>query len=186
MDPKPKPWVIEKQYFDTIKEMIKSYGAEEIPPTNQYEVWRLKVGDSLFILYTSGKLYNNKATSMEVLELRDKITNVTGSGFTKTGREILVGLDETGKGEVIGHVYLCGASFPANLSKEIEDIIGTANTKSRRTFEYWDSLFSQLDDLQGSGLEFIIQIIPPWHVDKYNLNKLLDMKYRTIISDVQE
>ena len=181
---KSKTWKINQNDFEHVKELISGYGSVEEQTTNEYEIWRLKVGKSQFILYSSGKLFNNQATSDEILQLRKDITELTGTAFLKTGREILVGLDETGKGEIIGHLYLCGASFPSNLSNEIEEIIGSADTKSHRTFEYWDGLYQEFDDLQGRGLSFLIQTIPPWHVDKYNMNKLMDISYKRIISDI--
>jgi len=59
-----------------------------------------------------------------------------------------------------------------------------ADTKSRKTFEYWDKLFSELDLLQAKGLLFITQTIPPWHIDKYNTNKIMDVTYKKIIAEL--
>lgn len=178
-------WKIDEKDFEKVKELIKSYGAtEDDTSNNSTETWRLRIGKSVFTLYSSGTLYNNQATSQEVLELKDKLSGFSTSEFKNTGYELLMGLDETGKGEVIGHEVLCGALFPSILIKEIKETIGVADTKTHHMFEYWDDLFSKIDPFLGKGLVFFTQTIPPWHIDKYNINKIMDIVYRRIISDI--
>jgi len=178
-------WTIPSEKQDEVKQLILSYGAvEKDVSKNQYQVWRLTVGKSNFDLFTSGTLYNNQATSSEVLELREKLSDFSSSNFLDTEKEIKIGLDETGKGELFGHEFLCGVSFPKSLTEEIKETIGLADTKSRRTFDYWDKIFSGLDLLQGKGLHFITRTIPPWRIDLYNTNKIMDIVYKKIISDL--
>jgi len=178
-------WIINSNDFDQVKKLIKSFDAtEDNISKSDTELWRLRIGKSVFTLWKSGTLYNNQATSEEVLKLRDLLSNISTSEFIKTGREILIGLDETGKGELIGHEVLCGVCFPIELFDEIKSIVGIANTKSHRTFEYWDKIFSKIDPLQAKGLNFQTQTIPPWHIDKYNTNKIMDVVYKRIISDL--
>jgi len=178
-------WNIPSEKQDEVKQLILSYGAiEKDVSKNQYQVWRLAIGKSIFDLYKTGTLYNNQATSGEVLELREKLSDFSTSNFLDTGKEIKIGLDETGKGELFGHEFLCGVSFPKSLTKEVKETIGLADTKSRRTFDYWDKLFSGFDLLQGKGLCFITKTIPPWHIDLYNTNKIMDVVYKKIISDL--
>ncbi len=185
MAEKGKKWTIPSEKQDEVKQLILSYGAvEKDVSKNQYQVWRLAVGKSNFDLFTSGTLYNNQATSGEVLELREKLSDFSSSNFLDTEKEIKIGLDETGKGELFGHEFLCGVAFPRSLTKEIDETIGVADTKSRKTFEYWDKLFSDFDLLQGRGLRFITKTIPPWHIDLYNTNKIMDVVYKKIIADL--
>lgn len=47
---------------------------------------------------------------------------------------------------------------------------------------YWDDLFKQIDQFKKKGLQFLIEKIPPWHVDRYNLNKIMDVVYQRILS----
>jgi len=180
-----KKWSISPEHQKEVKELIISKGATEVDVSkNEYQIWRLKIGKSMFDLFTNGTLYNNQATSEEVLELREKLSEFSESELQSTGRSVLIGLDETGKGEVIGHEVLCGVIFPSSIAKELEEIIGLADTKSRRTFDYWDNLFSKIDHLRGKGLDFIIQTIPPWHIDKFHTNKIMDVAYKKIISEL--
>jgi len=178
-------WTIEEKDFEKVKDLIKSYGAtEDDTSNNPTELFRLRIGKSVFTLYSSGTLYNNQVTSQEAQELRDKLSEFSTSEFEDTGCEVLIGLDETGKGEVIGHEVLCGAMYPATLTKELKDVIGVADTKTHHTFGYWDDLFSKIDPLCGKGLAFLTQTIPPWDIDRYNINKIMDIVYRRIISDI--
>jgi len=41
-----------------------------------------------------------------------------------------------------------------------------------------------LDRLKRKGLIFLIEKIPPWHVDKYNVNKIMDVVYQRILSQL--
>ncbi|NIP61719.1 MAG: hypothetical protein GWN01_13575 [Nitrosopumilaceae archaeon] len=185
MTSKGKKWQISDSESDEVKDLILSYNAtEDDTSKSPSEVWRLRIGKSVFTLYTSGTLFNNQATSTEVYELREKLDNFSTFSFIDTGKEIKIGLDETGKGELFGHEVLCGVRYPNSLSKEIEEIVGLADTKSRKSFEYWDDLFSEFDTLQGKGMAFVAQTIPPWHIDKYHTNKIMDIVYKKIISEI--
>lgn len=176
---------IEKKDFESVKNLIISYGStEDDTSKNEYEVWRFRLGKSVFTLYSSGTLYINKITSQESQELSEKLSKFSTSEFKKTGYSILIGLDETGKGEVIGHEFLCAALFPATLTDELKSIIGAADTKTHHSFEYWDELFLKINPLCEKGLVFFTQTIPPWQIDKYNINKIMDVCYRRIISDI--
>jgi len=39
----------------------------------------------------------------------------------------------------------------------------------------------KLDHFRSFGLDFITEIIPPWHVDRYNINKIMDVTYQRIL-----
>jgi len=180
-----KKWTIPSDDQDAVKELIKSYdGVEEDVAKNPHLEWRVKIGKSIFDYFTNGTLYNNQATSDAVLELQGKITNYSTSNLKDTTKEIKIGLDETGKGELFGHEVLCGVAFPSTLDKEIEGILGLANTKSRRTLAYWDEIFAKFDMLQAKGFSFMTHTIPPWDIDRYNVNKIMDVVYKKIISDL--
>lgn len=110
------------------------------------------------------------------------IDSIIGSAYALPTKDFLIGLDETGKGEAIGHTVLTGVMFPKEIFREIDMIIGPADTKKHHPFEYWDNLFKKLDSLRDKGLDFIYDKIPPWHVDRYNLNKIMDVSYQKILS----
>jgi len=185
MAEKGKRWTIPEDLHDKVKELISSYDAVEIDVSkNQYQKWRLAIGKSNFDLFTTGTLYNNQASSETVLKLRKEISSFSTSNFQDTKKAFRIGLDETGKGELFGHEVLCGVVFPSSLTKEIDARIGLANTKSRRTFQYWDDLFSEFAKLQDKGLLYKTQTIPPWDIDLYNTNKIMDIVYKKIIGDL--
>ncbi|MEM2822137.1 MAG: ribonuclease HII, partial [Candidatus Pacearchaeota archaeon] len=92
---------------------IKSYllenGGEEEKVISTYEVWRIKFSDSTFTYYKNGTLYATPSNSNDsaVLKAWEYIDSIVISYVAPT-KDFLIGLDETGKGEVIGHTILTG------------------------------------------------------------------------------
>jgi ribonuclease HII len=169
-----------------IKEYLLANGGLEEEVRNQYEIWRIKFSDSTFTYYSKGTLFSTPSSSKDpsVFEAWEKIDSFVGQRYIPSAKDFLVGLDETGKGEVIGHTILTGVIFPNELFREIDLLVGPADTKVRHKFEYWDEIFEKLDNLRSIGLNFIVEKIPPWHVDKYNLNKIMDISYQRILSNL--
>src|SRR5205807_2389273 len=108
-----------------------------------------------------------------VLEIWGEISKHAFGGFAKASREYLIGLDETGKGEVLGHTVLTGVMIHSKLFDKIGRIAGVADTKKRHTFGYWDNILKGLDTFKPPEFQFITETIPPWHVDKFNINSIL-------------
>lgn len=164
-----------------IKEYLLKHGGEEQKVKSPHENWRVRFSDSTFTYYKSGTLYSTPSNSKDpaVFNAWQQI-NIVGSAYVLPSKDFLIGLDETGKGEVIGHTVLTGVIFPRKIFEEID--VGPADTKKRHEFKYWDDIFMKLDKLRGRGLDFIYEKIPPWHVDKYNLNKIMDVSYQRILS----
>lgn len=169
-------------------EEIRSYlleqGGDEQEVKNENEAWRIRFSDSTFTFYTSGTLYGTASASHDPAVVRawKHIDSTVGSSYDAPTRDFLIGLDETGKGELVGHTVLTGVVFPKELFDEIDYLLGPADTKRRHTFEYWDELFRKLDRLRNSGLDFIMEKVPPWDVDKYNVNMIMDITYQRILS----
>jgi ribonuclease HII len=176
-----------KDVKEPLGEKIKLYllenGGEEQKITSAYEAWRVKFSDSTFIYYKNGTLHAIPSNSKDpaVVEAWKYIDSLVISYIPPT-KDFLIGLDETGKGEVIGHTILTGVIFPKEIFDRISLMVGPADTKKRHEFLYWDSLFRKLDQLRNFGLNFITEKIPPWEVDKYNLNKIMDVTYQKILS----
>ncbi len=176
-------WTILDGRAGEIKDLIRSYGATEDGTLKSgTEAWRLRIGRSVFTLYKTGTLYSNQMTGGQMLELRERISALCTPGFERTGREIMIGLDETGKGEVAGDEVLCGVCFPSELYREIAEVVGAADTKSRHTPKYWDGLSSRIGQLTSRGLDFYTERISPQDIDKYNINRLMDSAYKGIVS----
>lgn len=167
-----------------IKEYLIANGGEERSVQAPSESWRIKFSDSTFTYYTSGTLFSTASSQEDpaVEEAWNRIDQLVGSVFVAPTKEFLVGLDETGKGELIGHTHLVGALIPQVLFQGIDRILVTADTKKSHAFEYWDEIYNGLSRFIDTGLAFEEETIPPWHVDKYNLNKILDVVYQRILS----
>jgi ribonuclease HII len=89
----------------------------------------------------------------------------------------VVGLDEIGKGEVMGHIVLVGVMLLKEIFKKIDLIVGPADTKKRHEFGCWDVLFRKLDRFRKDGLDFDYERIPSWHIDEFNINMIMDVVY---------
>jgi len=169
---------------EKIKDYLLKKGGEEQQVRSLYEEWRIRFSDSTFTYYKKETLYSTPSNSRDpaVFEVWSFIDTLLGSAYVLPTKDFLIGLDETGKGEVIGHTVLTGVIFPKEVFKDIDLLVGPADTKRRHKFEYWDVIFKKLDALRGKGLDFIYEKIPPWHVDRYNLNKIMDVSYQRILS----
>ena len=169
---------------EKIKEYLLNEGGVGEEVKTPYEEWRVRFSDSNFTYYKKGTLYSTPSNSKDpaVFNAWQYIDSLVGSAYVLPTKDFLIGLDETGKGEVIGHTVLTGVIFPKELFKDVDLLIGPADTKNRHKFEYWDEIFIRLDKLRSKGLNFIYEKIPPWYVDRYNLNKIMDVSYQRILS----
>jgi ribonuclease HII len=144
----------------------------------------VRFSDATFTFYKSGTLYCTPTQDPAVVAIWDEIQPRSLSGFVSPSRDYLIGLDETGKGEVLGHTVLTGVMIPKPLFDQISKIIGVADTKKKHTFAYWDNILKNLDQFKSqTGLVSIIETIPPWHIDKFNINSILDIVYQRILSN---
>jgi len=175
---------IEPSTSKEIKDYLLKNGGDEQEVKVPYEDWRVRFSDSTFTYYKTGTLYSTPSNYRDpaVFEAWSYIDSLVGSAYVLPTKEFLIGLDETGKGEVIGHTVLTGVIFPEEIFRDIDLLVGPADTKNKHSFEYWDNIFKRLDSLRDKGLDFIYEKIPPWHVDRYNLNKIMDVSYQRILS----
>ncbi len=177
-----------KNIENSVSEQIKSYlfdnGGTEDEVKSQHEVWRIKFSDSTFTYYKTGSLYGTPSNSDDpaVFEALKQIDSLVESTYVVPTKDFLIGFDETGKGEVIGHMVLTGVVFPKEIFRKINLAVGPADTKKRHRFDYWDELFRRLDYLRDEGFDFINEKVPPWQTDKFNLNKIMDVTYQRILN----
>ena len=169
---------------EKVREYLLNKGGEEQEIKAPYEEWRVRFSDSTFTYYIKGTLYSTPSNLKDpvVFEAWNYIDSLVGSAYVLPTKDFIIGLDETGKGEVIGHTVLTGVIFSKKIFREIDLLVGPADTKKRHLFGYWDDIFKKLDSLRAKGLDFIYEKIPPWHVDRYNLNKIMDVSYQRILS----
>ncbi len=181
-----RKWVnLPEEFAARVREhLVRQGGVDVGDAVGPAESWRVRFSDVTFTYYRSGTLYCTASASLDpaVAEVWDFIDKRASPQFAPTDRAFLIGLDETGKGELVGHVTLVGALIPQTLAEEVEGIVGLAETKRKRAAAYWDQLFVRLDSLKARGLDFMVEKIPPWVVDRYNINRLLDVTYQRILN----
>lgn len=175
---------VESTTAEEIRSHLLKQGGVEEEVKSAPEAWRIKFSDSTFTYYKKGTLYSTPSNSNDpsVFKAWDHIESLVGSAYVLPTKDFLIGLDETGKGEVIGHTVLTGVIFPKEIFRNIDLLVGPADTKRRHKFGYWDEIFKKLDRLRSLGLDFLMEKVPPWHVDRYNLNKIMDVSYQRILS----
>jgi len=186
MKVKPKTWKkIPEEKWNEIREFLTSQGGiQDTEVRGVKEVWRIRIEGAVFTLYENGTLFCTGSSREKIGEIYQDVSKVVGRHIEEPVKDFLIGLDETGKGEVLGHSILVGSFFPKSLVDKIDGILGSADTKKKKSVSYWNGLFLEIDRLRKFGVSFIVEKIPPWHVDKYNLNKIMDVVYQRILSQL--
>lgn len=180
---KAKTWkhVAKEKWQEIEKILLDAGGIKDKETKGVRELWRIRAFGTVFTLWEKGTVFTPCSGSEKVVKICNTISEILGESLEKPEKEFLIGLDETGKGEVLGHSVLAGVVFPSKILGRIQDLLGVADTRKKKSTSYWDNLFMEIDVLKGEGLDFIIEKIPPWHVDQYNLNKIMDMVYQRIL-----
>jgi len=95
---------IEHLTAEEIKDYLLRNGGEEREVKAPYEDWRVRFSDSTFTYYKSGTLYSTPSNSKDpaVFNAWQYIDSLVGSAYVLPSKDFLIGLDETGKGEVWG------------------------------------------------------------------------------------
>jgi ribonuclease HII len=178
-----KKWILASTLANEIKELLKkNNGIEDIEIKNKNELWRIKLFDATFTYYKTGTLFCTATNNDIVRKRQQQIDEIADNRFVPATKTYLIGLDETGKGEVLGPMILAGVFFPQKIFSSMEEAIGTADSKNKRTVQYWIELEKRLFSLKESGFSFLLDKIPPEHTDRFNTNKILDIVYQRIIS----
>jgi len=176
---------VSDEQSESAKDALLSHGGElDVNVRGQSEVWRIRVEGSVFTFYKKGTLYFSGGDGPTIEVSIDHLSKILGETNLATEKEFLVGMDETGKGEVLGPSVLAVVVIGKELAPKIEAELGAADTKKKHSFQAWDTLFRDLDQYRGHGLSYEIETIPPWDVDRYNVNKLMDIVYQRLLSRV--
>lgn len=174
---------IPKKSAAEVRQLLLSHGGtEDTELKGGSEVWRVRCHGAVFTYYSSGSLFFSGGEISELSSLSERISELVGQGLERPERKVLIGLDETGKGEVLGHSILCVVKVRSDILRSLDQALSTADTKKRKSFAFWDSLFKELDRFSGRGMMYEIETLPPWDVDKYNVNKIMDVVYQRILS----
>ena len=165
---------------DRIKAWLIERGAVEEKVTGQYERWRVRHSDAKWTYYTTGTLYVTDSDDPLLLEAQRHVDQLLGGRFVAPTRDFLIGLDETGKGEILGPVVLAAVVVPRPLFQQLEEIIGVADTKTSHSSRYWEELFGRIDFYRPRGLDWAIARITPEEFDQVSINRLLDRDYKRL------
>jgi len=172
-----KSWIIKEDDINKLRSfLLEKHGKEDLIDNDPNIKWRIRINNNIFILYKNNKFY----IDIKDNSLLEDIEYIIGKRFKdyNLNTEIILGFDEVGKGEVLGAMVLCDIAIEKNRLKEIDNIIGSANTKERREFGYWKSIATSLSQLIKAQE---LKNIQPIFIDKYNVNELLDVYYMRMI-----
>lgn len=176
--------VADRDLAARIRSWLMGQGGENEKVTGAHELWRVRQGGAKWTYYTTGTLYVTDSDDPALLEAQRHVDRLTGGRFVAPSRDFLIGLDETGKGELFGPVVLAAAVLPRALFQQIEEIIGVADTKVRHDPRYWEELFGRMEFYRPQGLDWATASIPPEEFDRVSVNRLLDREYRKLLVQV--
>ncbi len=166
-----------------IKSWLIEQGAVEEKVTGAYETWRVRHSDAKWTYYTTGTLYVTDSDDPALLEAQRHVDQLLGGRFVAPTRDFLIGLDETGKGEIFGAAVLAAVVVPRPLFQQLEEIIGVADTKAAHSPRYWEELFGRIDFYRPQGLDWAIAQITPEEFDRVSINRLLDRDYERLLGE---
>ncbi len=161
--------------------LLRLGGSEDKGLKNPYELWRIRYAGSVFTAYRTGSIYCNGGDAPELPFIYGEISTLLGQKPERPAKSVLIGLDETGKGEVLGHSALAAVKMNSEMLADVDRILGSVDTKKRKGFEFWDRMIKDIDGLRGGGFSYEIETIPPWDADRYNINKIQDVVYQRLL-----
>ncbi|HHV81671.1 TPA: hypothetical protein GXX44_08335 [bacterium] len=146
------------------------------------ELWRIKSEGFTCIFYTTGTLFFSYCIDKEdeFKELKEVIDQIAGSRYVLPDKDILIGVDEVGKGEVIGSIVLVGVAFPRSIFCRLDIALDNVDTKHSHNIEYWEDIYKNIEKFKDEGLLFAEDKILPSEIDK-SINLIMDERYRRIL-----
>ncbi len=177
-------------------------------PKNQYVAFEVRTPEkSIFTMYTSHKLVATvKDGDAEGTVLAAQIAEALGEegvpgvrvktpptsptrigGLIGAKRETtrwLIGLDETGTGELIGTTVIGGSMIPVDAIDAVSKIAARVDTKASRTASGWERLGRQLEEVRAEGVHLVALPVPNPVFDRYSKNALLDLVYVRAVGDL--
>lgn len=148
----PASLTISDKELQKLKGYILKTNLKRVPPTNEYELLRIKDGKAMIIVYKSGKVIHNG--SDESLKILNEILK------KDEHYDFFLGSDETGKGEWFGPLVVTATAL---TSKEVIELrkLGVRDSKTIKKAELMQ-LAEQL--FKMDFVRFTIILTP----EKYN------------------
>ena len=87
----------------------------------------------------------------------------------------LLGLDKVGKGEIFGGLILCGVLVRHDKTEKLAKIFENGSTKTKRSWEYWNTKHDQILNLNGIRYDF--NYIRPYDIEQNSMKNLMDAGY---------
>jgi len=113
---------IEKTQITQFVELLLFDGALNLSRTNSYEFCRLKKGTGYIIIYNTGKIVStNVSTRLFIFKHLDNLLPSTP--------QLIIGSDESGKGEALGPLVVTAAAVPSSLRAKLISF-GVMDSKS--------------------------------------------------------
>lgn len=113
---------IEKTQITQFVELLLFDGALNLSKTNSYEFCRLKKGTGYIIIYNTGKIVStNVSTRLFIFKHLDNLLPSTP--------QLIIGSDESGKGEALGPLVVTAAAVPSSLRAKLISF-GVMDSKS--------------------------------------------------------
>ncbi|HVB33902.1 MAG TPA: hypothetical protein VNJ52_05945 [Patescibacteria group bacterium] len=182
-----RKWMVtDKALAARIRSWLVGQGGEEEAAGSAHELWRVRHGGAKWTFYTTGTLYVTGSDDPALLKAQRQVDRIAGGRFARPSRDFLIGLDETGKGELFGPVVLAAVVLPRPLFQQLEEIIGVADTKVSHVPRYWEELFARIDSYRSQGLDWAATRVLPEELERVSVNRLLDGGYRKLLGGVME
>lgn len=176
---------IEIDLGEKIKNLLLENSWREEETKSPKELWRLKKEGFNCIFYSTGTLFfsysADKEKEFEVL--RETINHIASPRYAPSDKDILIGLDEVGKGEIIGSIVLVGVIFPKSIFYNLDLTIDNVDTKYSHSIEYWENVYKNIEEFKSKGLLFIVDKILPSEIDR-KINSIMDFRYKRILENL--
>ncbi|MBC7319170.1 hypothetical protein H5T89_00845 [bacterium] len=172
---------------EKIEELLLNNGWAKEENKSSIEFWRMRLDSFTCIFYRNGTLYVSYPDSkeLEFKRIREMINHYVGTRYIIPSKEFLIGLDEVGKGEVIGSIILAGVRFSKELFDDLDIIVDNIDTKRNHRIEYWEEIYRKLEGSKGRSLYFLVEKVLPREIDgKKSINEILDQRYKKLLEDL--
>lgn len=177
---------IKKEKIEELRKRLeKEEGVRFIETTNQYEVFRLKYKNGTVVAYSSGKIVINRDSAFRsISNLVEKLGEVQGE------YDLIIGLDEAGKGEWLGPLVVGGVALSPKEEKELgaKGVMDSKELSKNNLIDLHDLIKEKIDPSHFNVVNitpssFNKKIKKLWGEGK-NLNDLLAWAHTKCVEEI--